>query len=842
MPFHNHNKNVISLKHYGYPLATAILLIMLAIVGYFGVASTLHPDARLGAPTIQHSAISTRNDALVLSPGFSELQPQSALSVLRDPSGSLSLQEIVNRKDTLFQPNQQTVFNAGYDLAQYWFRLELAATETQHLFLDLAFPKLQEVDLFVMSGERLLQAYETGLSRPVQQRPSNHNHFVFPLTIEPGQSLSLYFRVASDGPVLFPLTLREPGNFIQADQARNNLFSLYFGIVFALALFNCILFITIRDRTYFYYTLHLLLVGWFQLATQGFTPLVIWNDPASAVGQREPAIISALTLAVALLFTRNFLNLRKVSKPLNTLLSGTAIACTLVMFAALLAPTSWAVPFLLFLLPWTTAALLSSAVVSYLRGVRAARFFMIGWSILITGALVQTAMYMNWLPYSTLASQAILYASAFEAILMSLALADRINIMRLEKNACRKQALLAAEQSNQLKDQFLSTISHELRTPMNGVIGALDLVSRERMAESDHQALQVAKESSQRMLTLIDSLLRFSEIQTDSIVIDKQTFQLPKAIADLVQHLEQECHSKHIDCQINLDMDPTATYLGDLDKLRVILFQLTENALKFTHHGTIQLTMQIATPRCHTNRVPQLLMTIRDTGIGIPSEAVGTIFDAFHQVDARFNREHGGLGLGLAMIKKLVELMDGEIKVSTREGVGTQFDICLPLETFQQTQNVTPQASITFLNPQNEPFALIAEDNATNQKIIAALLAKLGYKSIAACNGEAAIIIARQVKPAIIFMDCQMPIKDGFDATREIRMLNEHMHRVPIVAVTANATSKDRQRCFEAGMNDYLTKPVTLKALDDCLHRWLPSHNAKSKGNGTHSKDRSSLA
>ena len=405
---------------------------------------------------------------------------------------------------------------------------------------------------------------------------------------------------------------------------------------------------------------------------------------------------------------------------------------------------------------------------------------------------------------------------------MSLALADRINLMRQEKVKYHKEALQNAEESNELKDQFLATISHELRTPMNGVLGALELVNFQNLPAEDRSAINVARLSSKRMLTLINGLLNYTEAQLDDVYVNKRAFKLPLDINDLVSHLEQACQSKHLETSFTTNFPQETNFYGDIEKIRTILLHLTENALKFTREGRIDITIN-ATPQKdnHAQRC-NLRISINDTGVGISLDEQEKIFNAFDQLDADYNRQQGGMGIGLALVKRLVAILGGDIELYSELGKGTRFEITLPVDKFSEKTDNNEERKVAFIHEKYEPFILIAEDNDVNQKIMAALCRKLGYKTIVAVNGEAAVSIAKQMSPALIFMDCQMPLMDGFEATKKIRLLNPAMHHVPIIAVTANASGKDQQRCFESGMNDHITKPINLNTVKSCLIRWLP--------------------
>ncbi|MDX1693388.1 MAG: 7TM diverse intracellular signaling domain-containing protein, partial [Ketobacteraceae bacterium] len=640
-------------------------------------------------------------------------------------------------------------------------------------------------------------------------------------SVPANQTTDIYLKVNTDGPMIAPVIFWEEKPLTKNILQSHSIMAMYLGLVIVLSIYNLILFFNIRDSAYLFYTLHLLCICWFQASMMGYTAMYLWEDKSSYLLYLEPPIVSSLSVAIIFQFTRRFLRIDQVSPALDRLLSLGTYSSLVFVVVVVTMPLKFVITTMFAGFFMCVLTLVFTGVYAFRRGVRSARYFLLGWGLLIAGSVIQNNMYQNILPFNFFTMQSVLFASGLEAILMSIALADRINLMRQKKSAAHREALESAEQSNNLKDQFLATISHELRTPMNGVLGALELVDHNALKAEDKHAIQVARLSSRRMLTLINGLLNYTEAQLEDTQVNKRAFRLPHDVKDLVDHLQQSCASRHLKTHVSTNIKESDEFYGDIEKIRTVILHLTENALKFTTEGSIAMAFNVEQDSAGDQQRCQLVMRIQDTGEGICKERQQEIFDAFSQLDAEYTRKHGGLGIGLALVKRLVTIMGGQVDLSSIPGKGTCFEVRLPVDRFTGHDTAKPQ-NLAYIHQNQEPFILIAEDNEVNQKILAALCSKLGYRSIVAVNGEAAVTIAKQVSPALIFMDCQMPIMDGFEATRKIRLLNKAMHSVPIIAVTANASSKDQQRCFEAGMNDHITKPISLNSIQGCLLRWLP--------------------
>ncbi|PKL78033.1 MAG: hypothetical protein CVV27_04030 [Candidatus Melainabacteria bacterium HGW-Melainabacteria-1] len=389
-----------------------------------------------------------------------------------------------------------------------------------------------------------------------------------------------------------------------------------------------------------------------------------------------------------------------------------------------------------------------------------------------------------------------------------------------EANALAQDMARQAERASLAKSEFLANMSHEMRTPLNGVIGMASLLSESQLSPAQQRYADVIRASSESLLALINDILDFSKIEARQLQLEALRFDLPSLLHQTLEMLAEQARAKQLALSLTLDPEIPAALSGDPGRLRQVLLNLGSNAIKFTAKGSVSLQCQI------TNADAEgvlLCFSVTDTGIGIPLDQQQRLFAPFTQLDSSTTRKYGGTGLGLAISRQLIELMGGKIGLQSEVGTGSRFWFSLHLRRASSAQVSAPPSRPRVSHSAEIAKILLAEDNPVNQEVARAMLEKLGHQVTIVPDGCAALSALRTQLYDLVLMDCQMPEMDGFEACLQLRASTSDAldPAVPVIALTAHALQGDRERCLAAGMNDYLTKPVQIDALDQMLSRWL---------------------
>jgi signal transduction histidine kinase/CheY-like chemotaxis protein len=480
----------------------------------------------------------------------------------------------------------------------------------------------------------------------------------------------------------------------------------------------------------------------------------------------------------------------------------------------------------------------------YMYGVMASGMFTLAqyFRAFLWFAVLTVAPMGIWLLYTGIPEQQLvgggtflfLYIALFNALrfehMTKESIRLHLDIIRVAEE--REHAQAAAEEASKAKSQFLANMSHEIRTPMNGVLGMTELLLGGELNDSQRRFAEIANESGRSLLKLINDILDFSKIEAGKLELETIDFDLGHVLESLIELFSEQAQAAGLELVLDIDPAVHTQLRGDPDRLRQIASNLVGNAIKFTPKGKVAVHVRETAAQADT---VLLHLEVRDTGIGIDPGSQEHIFDPFRQADGSTTRRFGGTGLGLSICKQIVELLGGHIGVNSMPGIGSvfwfdvPFALRVPKESAprlgQQRPLEKPSSGFSLHGPEglNPPRRLlVAEDNQVNQLIAQAMLSKLGWDCDLVENGQEAIDALRQKSYAGILMDCQMPVMDGFAAAHAIRTMEAQAgqsQRLPIIALTAHAMEGDNEKCLEAGMDGYVSKPYSLAQLQQALDR-----------------------
>ncbi|MGD0500356.1 MAG: ATP-binding protein [Bryobacteraceae bacterium] len=382
-----------------------------------------------------------------------------------------------------------------------------------------------------------------------------------------------------------------------------------------------------------------------------------------------------------------------------------------------------------------------------------------------------------------------------------------------------RQARDLAEAAGSARMRFLANMSHEIRTPLNGIMGLTEVLGDTRLTLDQRQLLEDLDRSGRHLLSIVDGILDMAKVTSGKLTLENVAFDLPLLIRDVAAPAAALAEAKRVRFLVDAPPDLPPWVVGDPVRIRQVLSNLLSNAVKFTEAGEVRLA--VTAPRRGWGR-----FDVSDTGIGLSPEQLGILFQEFHQVDSSTTRRFGGTGLGLAISQRLVEMMGGRIAVESRLGHGARFSVEIPVPPGKAALPAAAQARGSVRLPAGLRV-LVAEDNPVNQRVIERMVARTGARVDVAGNGRRAVELHSERPYDIILMDCQMPEVDGYEATALIRALPDSRSLTPILGVTANAFSEDRERCHSAGMDGHVAKPLGREALLEAMSKVLRESRAR---------------
>ncbi len=762
--------------------------------------------------------------AVEFNPGTRSLPLGRAMQVLEDPTDALTIADVSSPAYAAqFKPHDKATLNAGYSRSVFWLKVDLHYTATdprapRTWFLELAYPPLNHLDLYQNDGTGTYRlTTRTGSTLPFSSRDVRQSNYLFKLNFVPDQRQTVYLRLQSQGSIQAPLTLWAGTAYLEEQPLRLYVLGAIYGVLLGMLVYNLFIYLSVRDTSYLYYILYIASFGLYQLSVNGVAVEHLWPNNPWWANAAVPFLIGSAALFGSL-FARSFLHTAQHSRWLNRILLALAACGGVVMVLALL--TSYAVALRLAtgLALVFTVTIFIAAIKAWYCGQRMARYFIIAWSAFLLGGLVNTMMVLGYLPNMFLTMYASQIGSAIEVALLSLALADRINGMREQQaqillDASQKLEVLNLQlaRSNRLKDEFLATLTHELRTPMNGVIGSLELMQTVPLDEDLAQYQQTAAGSARDMMRMVNGILTLTELQAGRLTAQPQVFSLRGALDTLRQQFSASAHSKGLEFSIDVADELPDRVIGDAGKLIQCLDCLLDNACKFTHEGAVRLRVVGVGQRDGELR---LSFIVTDTGIGFAYLDEATLYQRFFQVDGSMTREYGGLGIGLAICRQLIELLGGRLTHHSEPRKGSRFQ--LEMNVSPVPAESKPPAAVP--HPQRAPHActvLLVDDNSVGQLVVRGMLLKLGYRVKTVDGGPAALTALQEQHVDAVLLDVP---EGGFSLCCQIRAL-PGCGELPVIALSSSLNASERERCHGIGITDHLAKPVRFEALQALMER-----------------------
>ncbi|AZC25881.1 MULTISPECIES: 7TM diverse intracellular signaling domain-containing protein [Pseudomonas] len=741
------------------------------------------------------------------------------MQVLEDAGGEATIADVSSGPlAALFKPHEKDTLNAGYSRSAFWLKIDLdyrpANPAAQRSWLlELAYPPLDRLDLYLpdeAGGYRL--AGHTGDALPFDSRQIRQNNYLFHLNFSPHEHKTVYLRLASEGSIQAPVSLWSSTAYLEAQPMRLYVLGLIYGVLLGMLVYNLFIYLSVRDTSYLYYIVYIASFGLYQLSVNGAAVEYFWPDNPWWANAATPFFIGSAGLFGSQ-FARSFLQTARHSPWVDRVLLALMAFGAVVMALSLMTSYALALRLATTLALVFTVVIYVAGIVAWCRGLRVARYFIIAWSAFLFGGVINTLMVLGYLPNVFLTMYASQIGSAIEVALLSLALADRINSMR-EQQA---QTLLETGQklevlnqqlahSNRLKDEFLATLTHELRTPMNGVIGSLELMQTLELDPELEQYQQTAAGSARDMMRMVNGILTLTELQAGKLTAQLQPFSLRSLLSTLQTQFGASAANKSLSFQVDLGANMPDRLLGDRCKLSHCLECLLENAVKFTPSGGV--TLRVISRPARAGRV-SLIFEVVDSGIGFVNLDEATLYQRFFQLDGTMTREYGGLGIGLAICRQLVELLGGQLTHESSPGQGSCFRLHVELDSQE------PLARAPEIAQRRRPqdcTVLLVDDNDVNQLVLRGMLLKLGYRVRTVAGPTDALQALGREAISGVLVDGDISTAQLGAFRLQVQALPGYAHLPILLACTPGS-----EGCAAGPAIDYLGKPVKFEELQAVL-------------------------
>lgn len=787
---------------------------------------------------------------LVLGETTERMDVYPAIEMLKDRSLQYTAREVTSEPFSgQFLSADEIEQKTGFFETATWIRFNIVnESNRKQWLLEFAFPLIHEIRLYIEDESGVTELHRGGANYPFGIREIEHRHFVYELAIEPGESQTYYALATGGGDLHPPINIWQKEAFIGRTAQEATLLGVFYGIVLVMIVYNLFLYISLRMRSYLYYVAAITCTLMGKVSINGLGFQYLWPDQPMW-NKLATTFWVSLACIFILMFTRIFLeadqhvpSFRKWTYGLITL-NSLVLAILFVSLYSGQVSYYWAQTAMVLASLFTFVTVLITAFMCLKRGARQARFYIAGWLIFLTGVSITILQRSVVLPYSMLTEYAGQAALTAEVVLLSLALADKINIIRREKEIAERQALESQAESirnleiaDEMKDEFLAVTSHELRTPLYGMIGIAESLQdgiAGKASSPMKEQLSLIIESGRRLTHLLNDIIDLSKLKHSSQELHLKPVDV-KGVADLVCAVSMPLvKDKPIRLLNHLDYALPRVW-ADENRLQQILYNLIGNAIKYTDEGEIVISAQQV--------ASGLAIEVSDTGRGIPQDQLDTIFYPFQQGDDSLDTRMGGAGMGLSIAKRLVELHEGRLEVTSQVGEGSTFRVTIPMHhgqeredreagQWQATSNETEITPVTLAEPtgaarteqltlvslpanttKNRPRVLVADDEFINVQVLMNQLVLEGYEVLTVFQGDDVFNKLDEEEIDLLILDIMMPKMSGYEVCQRLRQTYSLME-LPILMLTAKNQLQDKLAAFAVGANDYLVKPCEKQEL-----------------------------
>lgn len=755
------------------------------------------------------------------------------LEILEDTEKIINIDNINNPEvSALFRKNEETAPNLGISNSRFWIKFTIQnSSKIGKWFLEIPNPHIHIINLYIPKKGGKFEIIKGGNILPFFERKIETEGFSYELALENEPSTFYLELENSHDALVVPVNISTSNIFYNNIILTYSAYGAYYGVMIAMLLYNVFIYITIRDKTYLFYSLYIIFFTIHVLKDNGLAYRFLWPD-----SPEWNRISFAFTIPLANVsanhFVQNFLEADKNSKGLYiTLLISKIIIILSAVLGYFLLDLSTNIEIVTIEAGINTIFLFIIGIIAFIKNINSAGFFLIAWSPLLIGGLSTILMNFDVLPYNLFTAYSIPIGTALESILLSISLANRIRIIKSEKEEAQnkliesnKLALTNLEKANIQKDEFLTNTSHEFKTPLNAIIGLSESLIggvAGPVSPSMNENLNYILNSGRRLNNLINDILDISKLKNSELQLNFKSLNLRNIVQHALLPFSHIIANKSI--KIINNISPETPYIfADEDRLLQILYNIIGNSLKFTESGEILIYAMYDTKINHYQGDNKITISISDTGIGIPEEKLKDIFQPFEQVDTGIQRKYGGTGLGLSITKKLIELHGGKIWVSSLPLEGSTFYFTLPISKIQnisiniedviryssnlENRSLKIKDTNEEIKDINKFTILIVDDEPMNIQIIKNHLADKKYNLLFALDGTKALSIINTQKVDLVLLDLMMPDVSGLEITNLIRK-KYLISSLPIIIITAKNQIDDIQNAFELGVNDYLQKP-----------------------------------